>query len=118
VESLSVANKCTHVILAASLCLDSTLRTTSLPDDDNDKTVIMSNHTTKRVNVPCHWPSLALTMRALYGAPMPQYLNALTLAANQAIADTGAMPIFIMEGAPIDNKHVTWMPLTINLLDG
>ena len=49
---------------------------------------------------------------------MPQYLNALTLATNQAIADTGAMPIFIMEGAPVNNKHVTQTPLTINLPDG
>ena len=56
--------------------------------------------------------------RALYGAPMPQYLNALTLATNQAIADTGATLIFIMAGAPVDNKCVTQTPLTINLPDG
>ncbi len=49
---------------------------------------------------------------------MPQYLNALTLATNQAIVDTGVMSIFIMDGALVNNKHVTWTPLTINLPDG
>ncbi len=50
---------------------------------------------------------------------MPQYLNTFTLATNQAIADTGATLIFIMDGAPVDNKqHVTRTPLTINLPDG
>ena len=68
--------------------------------------------------MPCRQPSLASTVWALYGAPIPQYLNVLTLAANQAIADTGATLIFIMEGSPVDNKHVARTPLTINLPDG
>jgi hypothetical protein len=54
----------------------------------------------------------------LFGCPMPQYLNALTIATTQAIANTGATSIFIMEGANVDNKHVTVRPLTINLPDG
>ena len=49
---------------------------------------------------------------------MPQYLNPLTLATNQAIADTGGTSIFIMDGAPADNKRVTWTPLTINFPNG
>jgi hypothetical protein len=49
---------------------------------------------------------------------MPQYLNALTLATNHAIADTGATLIFIMDRAPVENKRVTRTPLTINLPDG
>jgi hypothetical protein len=114
---LSVANKCNHVILATSLSLDPTLRNSSLPGNDNDKTVVISNCTIKR-GVPRHRPSLASTARALYGAPMPQYLNALTLATNQAIADTGATSIFKMDGAPVNNKRVTQTPLTINLPDG
>jgi hypothetical protein len=36
----------------------------------------------------------------------------------QAIADTGATSIFIMTGANVDNKHVTTLPLTINLPNG
>jgi hypothetical protein len=63
-------------------------------------------------------PSLAATVRAMFGNPMPQYLNALTIAANQAIADTGATSIFIMEGADVANKCITTSPLTINLPDG
>jgi hypothetical protein len=54
----------------------------------------------------------------LFGNPMPQYLNALTIATNQAISDTGTTSIFIMEGANVDNKHPATKPLTINLPDG
>ena len=62
-------------------------------------------------------PSLAAMARAMFGNPMPQYLNALTIAAHQAIADTGAMSIFIMEGADVANKRNATSPLTINLPD-
>jgi hypothetical protein len=49
---------------------------------------------------------------------MPQYLNALTIAALQAIADTGATSIFIMEGVNVENKRPATKPLTINLPAG
>ena len=49
---------------------------------------------------------------------MPQYLNAITITTHQAIADTGATSIFIMEGADVDNKRIAENPLTINLPDG
>ncbi len=54
--------------------------------------------------------SMALTARALFGHPMPQYLNALTIDTNQAIANTGATSIFIMEGADVDNKRPATLP--------
>ncbi len=54
----------------------------------------------------------------LFGNPMPQYLNDLTIATNQVIADTGAISIFIMEGANLDNNRDALSPLTINLHDG
>ncbi len=54
----------------------------------------------------------------LFGSPMPQYLNAIMIATNQAIANTGATSIFIMEGADVDNKRIGTDPLTINLPDG
>ncbi len=54
----------------------------------------------------------------LFGSPMPQYLNAITITTHQAIADTGATSIFIMEGADVDNKRIAKDPLTINLPDG
>jgi hypothetical protein len=40
----------------------------------------------------------------MFGKPTPQYLNALTIAASEAIADTGATSIFVMEGAAVKNK--------------
>jgi hypothetical protein len=49
---------------------------------------------------------------------MPQYLNALTIAANKAIADTGVTAIFIMDDAEVNNKHVATKPLKINLPNG
>jgi hypothetical protein len=59
-----------------------------------------------------------MATRTLFGCPMPQYLNALTIATNQAIADTGATSIFIMEGADVNNKCPATVPLTIDLPDG
>ncbi len=55
--------------------------------------------------------------RAMFGNPMLQYLNALTIAANQAISDTGATLIFVMEGANVANKCVVTSPLTIYFPD-
>jgi hypothetical protein len=61
---------------------------------------------------------LARMTRTLFGALMPQYLNAITIATNQAIPDTGATSIFIMEGADVANKRIAVKPLTINLPAG
>ncbi len=63
-------------------------------------------------------PLIAMATHTLFGSPMPQYLNALTIATNQAIANTGATSIFIMEGVDADNKRPATVPLTINLPDG
>jgi hypothetical protein len=54
----------------------------------------------------------------MFGSSMPQYLNALSLAASQAIVDTGATSIFVIEGVNVENKRPATKPLTINLLDG
>jgi hypothetical protein len=59
-----------------------------------------------------------MAAHTLFGSPMPQYLNALTIATNQAIADTGAAFIFIMEGADVDNKCPATVPLLIKFPDG
>ncbi len=61
--------------------------------------------------------SMAATAREMFGAPNPQYLNAIAIAALQAIADTGATSIFIMEGTPCKNLRPAIHPLTINLLN-
>ncbi len=44
--------------------------------------------------------------QATFSNPMPQYLNALTVAANKALADTGVTTIFIMNNAEANNKRV------------
>jgi hypothetical protein len=49
--------------------------------------------------------------------PPKHFLNAIIIAYNHAIADTGTTSIFIMEVVQATNKHVTVKPLTINLLD-
>jgi hypothetical protein len=59
-----------------------------------------------------------MAARMLFGNPMTQYINALTIATNQAIADMGATSIFTMEGADVDNKHPSTKPLRISLLNG
>ncbi len=59
-----------------------------------------------------------MAAHTLFGRPMPQYLNALTIATNQAIADMGDTSIFIMEGADVDNKRPATVPLTIDSPDG
>jgi hypothetical protein len=61
---------------------------------------------------------MAATAQTIFGTPMPQYLNALTIAANKAIADTGATAIFIMDNAEVDNKRIATKLLKINLPDG
>jgi hypothetical protein len=48
---------------------------------------------------------MAETARKLFGNPMPQYLNAITIATNQAIADTGATFIFIMDGVEVEKQE-------------
>ncbi len=62
--------------------------------------------------------TIAATAQQLFGAPNPQYLNAIAIAASQAIADTGATSIFIMEGTRCKNIRPAKRPLTINLPDG
>jgi hypothetical protein len=62
--------------------------------------------------------TIAATARQLFGAPNPQYLNAIAIAALQTIADTGATSIYIMKGTPCKNLRPAIPPLTINLPDG
>jgi hypothetical protein len=57
-------------------------------------------------------PSYAAAARSLFGHPSQEYLNAITIASTQAIADTGATSIFIMDGAKVVNRHRASKPLT------
>ena len=121
-----IADKCNQSIdIYANNTLDPiqsiNVTTTS---DENDKTIITSNRTQDAPNVrSVHATtnkSMAATARDMFGfgAPNPQYLNAIAIAASQAIADTGATSIFIMEGTPCNNLQPAIRPLTINLTDG
>jgi hypothetical protein len=114
---IEIAHKCNHLFSAINLALDPTLLTTAghtVNNDDNKATAILSNRSSRKTN----WPSLTATARAIFGNLMPQYLNALTIAANEAIADTGATAIFIMDDAEVDDKRVATKPLKIKLPDG
>ena len=88
--------------------------------DDDDVTVITSNrspHQTINRTAARGQPLMAATARTTLGTSMPQYLNALTIAANKAIADNGATAIFIMDNVDVDNKRIATKPLKINLPD-
>jgi hypothetical protein len=78
----------------------------------------MSNSVTTKKEINKQPRSLAELARKMFGPPMPQYLNALTIAASQAIADTGATSIFVIEGVNVENKRPATKPLTIDLPDG
>jgi hypothetical protein len=43
---------------------------------------------------------------------------ALTIASNEAIADSGATQIFVMDGIPVHNRQKTTCPLKVALADG
>ncbi len=84
----------------------------------DDITVVMSNATTRKAEPQRPPTSLTETACRMFGKPSNQYLNAMTIATSEAIADTGATSIFIMEGADVKNKRPAIKPLRINLPDG
>ncbi len=92
----------------------------SVNSNEDEVAIITSNISDNSTTTCFHHspPLIVATARQMFGALTPQYLNALTIATNQAIADTGAMSIFIMDGLDMINKHVARKPLTINLPDG
>jgi hypothetical protein len=81
--------------------------------------VVTSNLATRSSQKEPPQPTLlAAFARILYGNPKPQYLNMITIATNLAVADTGAMSIFVMDGVDVENKQLSTKPLTVNLPDG
>jgi hypothetical protein len=89
--------------------------------DDDERTVVTSNRHRDRSIVPVTMPrphSFVAAAHHLFGTPSHESLNAITIDAQQAIADTGATSIFIMDGVDVDNKRVATNPITINLPDG
>jgi hypothetical protein len=88
--------------------------------DDDDRTVITSNcsRTTIEPLRPHRPHAFNAAAQHLFGMPTQEALNAITIDTQQAIADTGATSIFIMDGVDVDNKRVATNPITINLPDG
>jgi hypothetical protein len=115
---LSLENKCKSVVSTTLSSLDPTLPSKSAYVGNDIATVIISNCSRNKCPQRIMASLLLATVRAMFGNPMLQYLNALTIAANQAIVGTGATSIFIMEGANMANKCVPTAPLTINKPDG
>ena len=90
----------------------------NVPVDDDDRTIVTSNCSTV---VPISFPRphpLTAAAHHLFGTPSHIALNAITIDSQQAIADTGATSIFIMDGVDVDNKRIATSPITINLPDG
>ena len=89
--------------------------------DDDDVMVVTSNRSprqTTNMTAARRSPLMAATARTIFGTPMPQYLNELTIAANKAIADTGTTAIFVMDNVDVDNKRIATKPFKINLPGG
>jgi hypothetical protein len=97
-----IANKCKSLVSAYVPYPIQNINMVT-PGYDDDKMVITSNKTNKREQPP---GTMAATARKLFGNPMPQYLNAITIATNQAIADTGAASIFIIDGVEVENRRI------------
>jgi hypothetical protein len=98
-----IANKCKSFISAYVLYPTQNINMVT-PGYDDHKMVVTSNKTNKREQPPA---TMAKTACKLLGNPMPQYLNAITIATNQAIADTGATSLFMMDGVEVENRRIT-----------
>jgi hypothetical protein len=121
---MSIAYKVNNLVSAHLDSLDPTKNVLHAYEDDNDITVTTSNclYDFCHGQLPTLQPSsihlFAATARTLFGNPPSDYLNALTIALHQAIADTGATSIFIMDGVDVINKRISSKLLTINMPDG
>ncbi len=80
--------------------------------DNDDSTVPTSNVSTQSLTPRSYkaWAIDHIVQTEIAGA-------ALRLTTNNAIADSGATQIFVMEGTPIVNKHPTTCPLKVSLTD-
>jgi hypothetical protein len=95
--------------------------TVTLNANDDDCTIVTSNCKNDRTMVPVTTPRphpLAAAAHHLFGMPSHETMNAITIDAQQAIADTGATSIFIMDGVDVDNKQFASNSITINLPEG
>jgi hypothetical protein len=116
--------KFNNLVTAHINSLDPTIIFSAALLDDDNVTVATSNcsnglHRCPPPPLPSILAqSIALMARSIFGQPPHKYLNTIMIAATHAIANTGAMSIFIMDGVDVVNKRVSPEPLTINMPDG
>ncbi len=112
------ANKCKKIVSGYFPDPTDIIKVINATDDD-DVMIVTSNSATKSSQKEQSQPTslMALTKKN-YGNPKPQYLNAITIATNLAVADTGATSIFVMDEVDVENKRLATKPLTVNLPDG
>jgi hypothetical protein len=115
---MAIVNKCNSSVSASSCSPDPTIKSHPLPPVEQNNVTVVTSIVTRSLRGIITHTSIAAVAHHLWGNLSPQYLNAIMSATNHAIADTGAMSFFIMDGVDVDNKCITTKLLTINLLDG
>ena len=94
---MKIAHKCKSLVSALFLNPTENIKVVSVADDD-DVTIVMSDLATRSRQKPQRLPtSVAAVASTMYGIPKPQYINAIIIAPNHAVADTGATSIFVMD---------------------
>ncbi len=117
-----VANKCKSLISAHPL--DPTKIVSIITVNNVNMTIARSNWSPaaraqhEMSAQPASQLSYGATARHLFGTPTHKYINAITIATLHAIADTGAMSMFIIEGTPAKNIWPATKQLMINLPNG
>ncbi len=101
---METANKCKNLVSAYFLDPTDVIKVINTTDNDNVKIVTSNLATKSSQKEQSQLTSLAALAKLLYSNPKPQYLNAITIARNLAVADTGAMSIFVMDGVDVENK--------------
>ena len=81
--------------------------------DDDDITVVTSNVSNgSTTSLESAFSSFAPRQQSKWA------YAAMTIASNEAIADSGATQIFITDGTPVHNKRKTTCPFKVALADG
>jgi hypothetical protein len=113
---VEIAHKCKNLVSALFLNPTKILKVGSVNGYD-DMTIVMSN-SSNRNQPPQQPPPPVDVANTMYGTQRPSHINAITIAPNHAVADTGATSIIIMDGVDVVNRRVATKPLTVNLPDG
>ncbi len=112
----NVAFKCNETFSVISTTSDPALLFSPVSEfivDDDDITVVTSNVS--------NGSTTNLESAFSLFAPRQQskcVYDTMTIASNEAMADSGATQIFVMDGMPVHNKQKTSCPLKIALADG